>query len=278
MFGVQFVSTRALAILVAMAFALHVVPTHAEEPLSRSSDRDVRKQIEAIADRQGKFEKALDSKFKRSIVRGPAGELDVKTFLQDFEAAVKRMRQRFSGKYSASEEAADVFVRASRMHRYMRQHPDMKGANEWDAVAQHVSMLATSYAVTFPLVEGATPRRIGDGELAEAAAALSKAAPKVADELKKAAKQIPTLAPLSAAGAADLKIAADLAKTLKSRISGGKPASAEARQLQAVAGRIDALVATPDVPAAVTGAWSACGAPLAKILTAFGLSRVVPTP
>jgi hypothetical protein len=250
----------------------------AEEALARSTDKEVRKQIEAIAERQEKFEKSLDGKFKKSIVRGPAGEVDVMAFLKDFESAVKRMDERFSGKYAASAEAADVFDRATRMHRYVREHPELKGANEWDAVAQKLAQLATSYGVTFPLEAGAKARRIGDGELADAAAAFAKAAPKTADALKKAARSVPALAGGAESGAKDLKAAASTAKTLASRISGGKPASAEARQLQVLSARIDALVATDGAPDALTSSWAACGAPLETILTAFGLSRGAASP
>jgi hypothetical protein len=259
---------------VVMAMAL-VSGNHAraEEALARNTDKEVRKQIEAIAERQQKFEKALDGKFKKSIVRGAAGEVDVKAFLKDFDSAVKRMDERFSAKYAASAEAADVLERATRMHRYVREHPELKGANEWDAVAQKLAQLATSYRVTFPLEEGAKARRIGDGELADAATAFAKAAPKTADALRRGAKSVPALAGGAESGAQDLKSAASTAKTLASRVSDGKPASAEARQLGALSARIDALVSVDGAPDALTTAWAACRAPLETILTAFGLSR-----
>jgi len=264
---------RHLFLVVMTALAASSMHAWADEPLARSTDKAVRKQIEAIADKQETFEKSLDGKFKKSIVRGPSGEVDVKAFLKDFASAVERMDERFSGKYAASAEAADVFDRATRMHRYVREHPEMKGANEWDGVAKRLGDLATSYNVTFPLAEGATPRRIGDGELADAAAEFAKLAPKTADALKKAAKTVPALVDAVESGTADLKAAVDASKTIKSRVSAGKAASAEARQLQALAGRIDTVVATSGAPDALTSSWTACAAALDKVLTAFGLSR-----
>jgi len=149
----------------------------------------------------------------------------------------------------------------------------LKGANEWDAVAQTWAQRATSYGVTFPLGEGAKPRRIGDAELADAAASFAKAAPKTVTAWKKVAKQVPALAADIESGTKDLKAAIEIAKTLRSRVSRGRPSSSEARQLRALVIRIDALASIAEAPEALSSAWAACDMPLEKILAAFGLTR-----
>ena len=53
------------------------------EPIARMSDKGVIELGKTIAKQEKAFEKALPSKFKKSILRGPTGELMVKDYLSD---------------------------------------------------------------------------------------------------------------------------------------------------------------------------------------------------
>ena len=246
-------------------------PLSANEPMARLSDKDVKALVKSIGDHQKKFERALDSKFKRSVLRGPGGEIEVGGYLDDLEGDIKRFGDRFAGSYSASAEVKDLMERASMMNDYIRKHPEMKGANEWDVFGSGLQQLAGAYGTTFPLPDDAVIRRIGDGELEDAAADISKFAKdmkkpvrkhvKGTDELKAAAKRLDN----------ELTSLTDQSKTLASRIRSNKPASAEARQVMDSVGRIESLLDTPGMPGDITTLWAEGAKSVYKVEQAFAL-------
>ena len=230
--------------LATVLLASFLLPTvgQAEEMMARSSDKELKAMVKTVATTEKKFERALDSKFKRSILRGPGGEIDVGNYLEDLSDAIGNLEKRFTGKYAASAEATEVLNRSSFMHGYVRDNPSLKGANEWDAVAAQLQQLATAYGVTFPLTEGSVVRRIGDGELVDAATDLQKFASSFTSVLRKSTSGIDEFKEPVKAGVNDLKFMTSSSKTLASRIRSGKPASAEARQLMDAVSRVQGLV------------------------------------
>ena len=246
-------------------------PLTAGEPMARMSDKDVKALVKSIADHEKKFARALDSKFKRSVIRGPGGEIEVAGYLDDLASDIKRFSDRFTGSYSASAEIKDLMERADMMNGYIRNHPEIKGANEWDVFGSGLQQLAGAYGTTFPLPDGAVIRRIGDGELQDAATEISKFAKdmkkpvrkhvKGTDELKAAAKGLDD----------ELSSLADQSKTLASRIRGNKPASAEARQLMDSVGQIESLLDTPGMPGDIATLWEEGSKSIYKVEQAFNL-------
>ena len=212
--------------------------------LARASDKQVKALVKSITSAEAKFEGALDSQFKRSILRGPGIEVKVGDYLTDPTEATKNLEKRFAGSHAASAEATEVLQRSSLMHGYVRKNPSSKGANEWDAVAALLQQLATAYGSTFPLPEDAAIRRIGDREPAEP----------------------------GKAGEKDLNFISKSSTTLASRIRSGKPASAEARQLMEAVARVQALVDMEGIPEKVAAECAAVARPVAKISQSFGLA------
>lgn len=277
--NVMSIHTRVVMLPTLDVLLLGTAGASSDESFARSTDGQVKKLLEAIADAERKFVKTLDSKFKDSVLRGPNGEVDVEKYLQDFDQEKKRIDDRFCDKYSASAEVGDLLTRASTMHSYVRQHPQMKGASEWDEVAENLSRLAIDYGVTFPLAAGAAARRIGDRELMESIEAVGKLPGSLQKTLQKAAKGTPTLTSVSATGSADLEALSASLKALKSRLSSDKPATAEARQVIVVGDRIDALLHGAGVPGSVVAAWQSANGYLDTIAQAFGIQRTgVATP
>lgn len=246
-------------------------PLSAAEPMARVSDKDVEALVKSIEDHQKDFVRALDSKFKRSVLRGPGGEIEVAGYLDDLENDIDRFSDRFDGSYSASAEVKDLMERASMMNDYIRKHPEMDGANEWDVFGSGLQQLAGAYGTTFPLPDGAVIRRIGDGELEDTAKGISEFAKdmkkpvrkhvKGTDELKAAAKSLDD----------ELSSLADQGDALASRIRSNKPATAEARQLVDSVGRIESLLDTPGIPEDVTTLWEEGSKSVAKVEQAFAL-------
>ncbi len=243
----------------------------------RSYDGDVKHLIKQAVDGERQFERSLDGKFKNSVLRSPTEEVSVEKYLQDFQQELKQLSNRFSQKYSASAEARAVLSRATTMNTYMREHPGVKGASEWDQYAGSLSALAGAYDATFPLGPDTVVRRVGDKELIDAVNAASKQPQNVDSALQKAKKNSPALAAITEAGSKDLDELAAALKVLKSRLSSKKPATAEARQVIIVGDRIDALLSSASAPASVTTPWQAANSDLNTIAQTFGLTRPLPT-
>jgi len=141
----------------------------------RLADRDVKALVARIEQGRDRFDDALDGKLKRSIVRGPGGEVNVEDFLNDFQKNIDRVEERLKPDYAASAEVATLLQQASTVHRFFRQQPPRtKGESEWNRLETDFKALAGAYATDFPLTENSTVRRIGDGELAASLDELSK--------------------------------------------------------------------------------------------------------
>ena len=255
-----------------IAFILLPVAGQPQELLASSSDKEVKALVKSITTAEKTFERALDAKFKGSILRGPGVELKVGDYLTDLSQATANLEKRFTGSYAASAEATEVLQRSSLMHGYVRKNPSLKGANEWDAVAALLQQLATAYGSTFPLPEDAAIRRIGDSELADAATELQKFSRSFQKVLGNSTRKISELSDPGKAAVNDLKFISSSSKTLASRIRSGKPASAEARQLMEAVTRVQGVVDMDGVPEKVTAEWAGAARPIAKISQSFGLA------
>ncbi len=262
----------------AMLMSIALGPMHAwgDDTFVRSTDGQVKNIIKAIADSDRRFEKALDSKLKNSVVRGPNGEVDVKKYLGDLRGDINEVAQRFTDKYAASAEVGNLLTRASVMHAYMRQNPQTKGASEWDLLAGYLGNLAAAYGATFPLAQGAAVRRVGDREVLHVVDDLSKQPDRVESALHKAARSDKSLASVDAAAAKELDALKAALKAFKSRLESEKAASAEARQVIVVGDRIDALLNAAAVPDSVRTVWSPANQQLDVIAQAFGIQRTAP--
>jgi hypothetical protein len=241
-----------------------------QEPAARMSDKAVEQLVDDIEDQQKKFARALDSSFKRSVARGPGGEIEVQGYLDDFKEDINRFSDRFDGNYSASAEVEDLLERADMMNAYIHANPSVKGANEWDVLGSSLQQLAAVYGTTFPLPDDPVIRRIGDGELEDAASATGKFARHFRGAVRNETRRLDELEDPSAKLEDEISSLEDVSKTLASRIRRDKPASAEARQLLDTVGKIEALLATPGMPLTLTAAWGTGSKDVEKIAQAFG--------
>jgi hypothetical protein len=258
----------ALGACVLFAFSSAVL---ADEPMARLSDKDVKSLVKTIGKQHKSFERALDSKFKRSILRGPGGEIQVGTYLDDLDDSIEQLGKRFTGSYSASAEATETLKRADFMNSYVRQNPQMRGANEWDVFGSSLQQLARAYGTSFPLPDDAAIRRIGDGELQDAASMISKFAKDMKKPVRKYVKGSDDMKAAAKSLGDELSSLADQSRTLASRIRSGRPATAEARQMMEAVGQIESLLGTEGMPDEVATAWQQGSKSISKVKQAFAL-------
>jgi len=254
-------------VLLALGFAAPVVAA------DRLNDKDVKQLIDRIDDERDRFEDQLDGKLKRSIVRGPRGEVNVEVYLDDLQENVDKLKGRFNSDYSGSAEVTTILRQGSDIQRYMVTLPaNYDGASEWNRLSASLTELATVYGTTFPVVEGgALARRMNDKELEKTAADVAKSAEQFKHDLDASLKEqnVDTAAREAAVKEADtLKEAAE---KLEDTLDDEKPASGEAKTLLQHAAAMRTAAAGRTLSAAAKTSWGAVEDGLAKIAQAFGV-------
>lgn len=259
-----------LGLLVATAL-VHPVSARAE----RLSDKDVKALMERIHQERDRFEDQLDGKLKRSIVRGPGGEVNVSRHLDDLQENVNKMKERYTGRYAASQEVTTVLQQGAGIERFMAsQPPSMDGASEWNRLSASLGELASVYGTSFPMAEGQAARRLGDDEVKEAALLVAESADKFKKDLDNSLKKDKSID--ANARKAAVQQADDLkkdAKKLADVIGGGRPASGEARALAERAARIKGASASLPLSPAAQASWRSIEGGLGKITQAFSLPQ-----
>jgi len=265
-------STAACAAVMASLLAAPAVSAE------RLNDKDVKALLERIDNERDRFEDQLDGKVKRSILRGPGGEVNVERYLDDLQENVDRLKDRFTPQYAASAEATTVLRQGSDIQRFMSaQAPNFDGSSEWNRLAASLAELAAVYGTTFPVRDGQQARRLNDREVRKAADDLAKGADQFKKELDSSLKKDKTID--KAAREAAVKEADELkkdAQKLASTVGDGRPASGEAQAvLQRAAGIRTAASGRTLSPAAQT-AWGSVESGVSKIAQAFGLPSRLP--
>jgi hypothetical protein len=255
----------------AAAIVLAVLPA-APAAAQRLTDDDVKELAERIYNERDRFEDALDGDFKHAKLRTASGEYDINRFLDDFQERANEYKDRLTSTYAASREAAELLKQSSQISGYMkRQAPTMKGMSEWNKLEGSLVQLATAYGTTFPLPDGAAPRRIGDGELKTAVDGIEQGGKTFKKALEKDLKADKTVdAGARAAAIAEADSFAKSAKALKDRVGDGKPSTAEAQQLFQQAARIKDVLGGKNL-ATAPGAWGGVGSKLATVAQAYNM-------
>jgi len=257
-------------LLVCLSFCLTAIATAAGQSAQRPSDKDMKELFDAVDNGRDRFEDQLDGKLKNSIVRGPRGEVDVDEFLDDFQANIDRLKGRFMSNYAASAEAATVLQQATTIHRFIKsQSGELKGGSEWDRLVMDLNRLAHAYGTVFPLPAEGPVRRINDGETAETASLLAEDL----DVLKNEAGKSKTLdKPAKESLKKSLSDAKKQADVVKSRASGGKPGTAEARALLESVRGLGPTIGRGGLSPKGSQAWTAAQQHLAKLEQAYNLA------
>lgn len=240
----------------------------------RLTDRDVKALVERIDHERDRFEDALDGNLKRSVLRGPSGEVNVARFLDDLQENVGRLKERLKSDYAASAEVATVLRQGSSVERFFKsQTPGTAGESEWNQLAADLSVLARAYGTEFPLPSSDAPvRRVGDREMANTVREIARDASRLEKALDSDLKRDATLHKTSReqiTAHAD-RMSKD-AKALRERLDDGQPSSAEAGRLLAGAQRVSAALDGREVPAS-SALWSTMTPHLRTVARAYGAS------
>jgi hypothetical protein len=239
---------------------------------ARPSDGQVEKLIEQTQKAEADFDRALDSKLKNAIVRGPSGEVMVSIFLADFKTDIERMKERFDPKYAASAELVMIIRRAEGLDKFIDSQPaSLKGRSEWDTFTASLNELAGAYGASFPMKADSPPRRMNDLEIQQA----SDAAVTNGQALR---KSLPTVYGKEdkdgiKAAESDIDAMTKAAKGLKARVDDGKPASGEAVVFAEAAAKVQTALGDRTLTADAKTAADGLNASLSKVEQAFGMQK-----
>ena len=266
------VTARRLLLLISMVAAIWVAP--ALLSAERLTDKDVRALLDRIDDERDRFEDQLDGKLKRSILRGPRGEVDVERYLDDLQENVDRLKERFKSDYAASAEVTAVLRQASDIHRFMAtQPPDLDGASEWNRLSASFGTLATAYGTRLPVPDGDVARRLNDREVKKTAEELGKSADRFKNDLESSLRKDPAVDPAAlSAAVSDADALKQDAKRLASVVGDGRPASGEAQAVLERASRVSAASAGRTLSPAAQASWREVETGLDAVARAFGLT------
>jgi hypothetical protein len=261
----------AVATLLGM-LAMWPVAAFAQAPV-RVSDQQVKKLIEQVWDARDSFEGNLDDSVKESTMRTATTDAKVLSVLQDLQDNAGKLRDRFKPDYAAGAEVETLLKQATMIGAAMDRASITKGRSQWDELAATLKSLAGVYGTTFPLPDGASVRRLNDGETAAAAATVASSA----DEIKKQIDKSKELAkPDKDTGKKAADALAKGANTLKSKIADGKTATGELRQVSDQISTLRAFLAAHPVPSAAAAASTMNGA-MAKLQQSFMVRPAAPT-
>jgi hypothetical protein len=225
-----------IGLAIAAVGAGMVTPVVAAE---RLSDKDVKALLDQIDDERDRFEDQLDGTLKRSVIRGPKGEVNVSSFLDDLQENVDKLKGRFAPKYAASAEVTTLLQQGSAIHRFMATRPaGFDGASEWNRLSSSLGALASAYSTTFPVAEGATARRLNDQEVKEAALQVAEGADQFKKDLDSSLKKAKAAEQARKAAVKEVDALKREARGLADIVGDGRPASSEAVGLIQHAGKL----------------------------------------
>jgi hypothetical protein len=116
----------------------------------RLSDKDVEKIIRRIEQQSDRFRSSLDDALDKSRFNGSNREDDINSFIKDFYAQTKRLRDRFDEHKSASADVEAVLDRAARLDDFMiRNRLSSKVQDDWSTLRSNLDELAAAYNVSW---------------------------------------------------------------------------------------------------------------------------------
>ena len=260
---------KCILTMVLTALALLSGPALAQS--ARPPDSQVESLIGQMEKSASQFERSLDRDLKKATIRSPNGEMQMESFLEDFNTGIKRLKDRFDKDYSASSELLALMRRATELDTFIRsQPPSLKGRSEWDVYAASLNALASAYGSAFPMQEDNPPRRMNDLEIKQAADSAVKSGSSLKSALSKVYGKDEDAARKTAA--AEIDAMSKGAKGLKARIDDKKPASGEAAVFTEAVKKLQTTLSAKTLTPEATKALDGINASFRKVQQAFGMS------
>jgi len=116
----------------------------------RISDKEVEKIIRRIEQQSDRFKSSVDSALDKSRFNGTRREDDINSFIKDFYAQTKQLRDHFDKHHSATSDVQAVLERAARINDFMsRNRLSSKAEDDWATLRTYLDELASTYNVSW---------------------------------------------------------------------------------------------------------------------------------
>ena len=116
----------------------------------RINDKEVERILRNLERQSDRFRASLDAALDRSRLDGTRREDDINSFVREFYAETKRLRDHFNDHKSTGADVQSVLERAARVDQVIVRRPFSTGAqNDWAAVKANLDELARAYNVTW---------------------------------------------------------------------------------------------------------------------------------
>lgn len=167
-------SRRVWIVLAAIGVAFAGVAT--ADQGRRMTDKEVKKLMETVEKDVERFNKAVDSQYRKATLRTATGEVDIGAYLKNLKEHAKRMKDRFDSKYAAAPEVLTFLRHAQPVEARRSRGETLFGAEtEWPRLSGDVARLSAEYGVRWGTDPAAwNPRRVNDDELERVLKSLQK--------------------------------------------------------------------------------------------------------
>ncbi len=116
----------------------------------RLNDEQVKTLLGRIERDADSFRKSLNDALDKTDFNGTKAEDNINDYVKEFEVATDHLKDRFSKKRSAANDAEEVLQRAARIDAFMHNHGLTERAqNDWSQLRGGLDELATAYGVSW---------------------------------------------------------------------------------------------------------------------------------
>ena len=116
----------------------------------RQDDKDVEKILKRIEQQSDRFKSSLNSALDKSRLNGSHREDDINSFVKDFYAETKRLRDRFDSHKSTAPDVSAVLERAARIDEFMLRNPlSSRAQDDWSTLKSNLDELSAAYNVSW---------------------------------------------------------------------------------------------------------------------------------
>jgi len=158
---------------------------------TRMTDKQVKKLLETIEKDVELFTKAMDSQYRKAILRSADSEVEVEFYLKNLKDLAKKMKNSFDSKYPANDEVL-AFLRYAEpiQSRHARGDSLFGAEKEWPRLTGDIVRLSTEYNIRWAgNPDTWNARRINDKEVKPALESLQKSIGDFKKDLDKAVKK-----------------------------------------------------------------------------------------
>lgn len=242
---------------------------------TRMTDKEMKKLMETIEKDVELFTKAMDSQYRKAVLRSASGEVEVAVYLKNLKDLAKKMKSGFDSKYPANDEVLTFLRYAEPIQARHARGDSLFGAEkEWPRLSGDIVRLSAEYNIRW----GSNPdawnaRRINDKEVGQALDSLRKSIGDFKKDLDKAAKKADVTNQERKKALDIVKRMEEVSKDVKKAFDKGTDASGALKLLTSSVEETKSFISSKEIDYAVASSWGAVERSWGLVHSAFHLGE-----